>query len=651
MMADGQTTAETHLLTMQIKAHNLEEAVRLVGQVAENLSHVFWLTNPAQGRMEYVSSAYEAIWGRTCESLLESPASWQNAIDPEDRKRLGDLAPLRPLAGACDQCYRIIRPDGTVRWIHERAFPLRDAAGEVYSVLGVAVDVTELNRAQEKLALREEQYRQVFTSVSEGLIIRNWDGSAVVDVNPAFSSMLGYSRAEALGLKIEDYIAPDSMRAFRQYLDVVRRGDPARFEGQMVRKDGNLIHVDARGSVIYYNGHPHLLGAVRDVSESKRLEEQFLRAQRIETIGMLAGGIAHDLNNILAPMLMAAGLLKGKLTEPREQGILTIIEQGAQRGASIVRQLLTFSRGIEGEKGSVQVRHLIHEIVPIMQETFPSNIRIEPSASANLWPVTANATQLHQVLMNLSVNARDAMPDGGRLSINAANAQLTEADCEGNPLAKPGHYVVVTVADTGHGIPKELMDRIFEPFFTTKEVGQGTGLGLSTVLWIIKNHGGFVTVKSEPAKGTEFKVCLPAAESPQMEVGETVAAAPQGAGELILVADDEAPIRLAAKQVLEANGYRVVTAANGAEALRMFVQLRDIVRVVLADMVMPVMSGPDLVRSLRILEPRVKVVVMSGTDKDLRLEDLGSLGVREFLSKPSGDIQLLQAIHRVLAAA
>ncbi|HMD60282.1 MAG TPA: PAS domain S-box protein [Opitutaceae bacterium] len=745
-------------------------------QLAENINEVFWITDPAKDRMEYVSPAYESIWGRSCASLLQSPKGWLDAIHPEDRQRVSEAAATKQKDGTYEEIYRIIRPEGSIRWIQDRAFPLKDAKGDVYRLVGIAADITELKRIQEELARREEQYRGVFTSVTEGLIIRDLDGTAV-DANPAFCSLLGYSREEILRLRPDDYVEAGCLPAFRQFLETVRAGNSFRFQGHFRRKDGTLVSVDAYGATFHYDGRPHLLGSVRDVSaqksaedalrrseadfrtifqnapfgmalvgpdgrpircnlalqkllgfseselqgmvftefthpediqadltnfrelidgkrdqyqiekrylrkggelvtalltvsaarehsgdaphiiamledvtEKRKLEEQVLRAQRIESVGMLAGGIAHDLNNILAPMLMAAGLLKGKLTEPRDQAIVTIIEQGAQRGAAIIRQLLTFSRGLEGERGDVQVRHLIKDMVDIVRETFPRNVEIEPKVPTDLWVVKGNATQLHQVLMNLCLNARDAMPKGGRLIITTQNVRLTEENANLNPLAKPGRFVVVKVADTGHGIPKEIMDRIFEPFFTTKAVGQGTGLGLSTVVGIVKNHGGSVTVYSEPGKGTEFKVYLPVADSSQAAAQAPVTAAPLGRGELVLLVDDEPAIREATKQVLEKSGYRVVTAANGADALRTFVQNRDAVRLVLTDMMMPVMGGAPLIRALRIIEPKVSIVAMSGLDEAISQEDLEALNFPEFVTKPCDAGQLLHALHRALTA-
>jgi CheY-like chemotaxis protein len=254
--------------------------------------------------------------------------------------------------------------------------------------------------------------------------------------------------------------------------------------------------------------------------------------------------------------------------------------------------------------------------------------------------------------MNLCVNARDAMPNGGRLSLTAANTRLTDEQANLNAMAKPGRYIVVTVADSGHGIPKEIIDRIFEPFFTTKGAEKGTGLGLSTVTGIVKSHGGFVTVYSEPEKGSRFKVYLPAADEPHTEPQEALkGAVPRGRGELILIVDDETPVRETAQQVLEAHGYRVVTAANGAAALQMFVQHRDEVQLVLTDIMMPIMGGPNLIRSLRILEPKVRVIAMSGLDSTFDREERDTLGVQEIVTKPFEAQALLSIVHRAINEA
>jgi len=379
------------------------------------------------------------------------------------------------------------------------------------------------------------------------------------------------------------------------------------------------------------------------------MEEKFLRTQRLEAIGTLSSGIAHDLNNILAPMLLVSPFLKGKLKDPKDVGLLTMIEQGAQRAANIIKQLLTFSRGIEGMRGSVQTRHLLKEMLAIMRETFPREIEVVEEISADLWPINADTTQIHQVLMNLCVNARDAIHAGGKITLSAENIYISENEIGGSPAMKPGVYVRLTVTDTGEGIPRENLDRIFEPFFTTKEIGKGTGLGLSTVLGIVKSHEGFVTVYSEPGLGTSFKIHLPAIVGATDDITAATPASRCGRQELILIVDDEAALRQALRLALENSNYRVLVAVDGREAIKLFLANRGSVRLVLTDIMMPGMNGVALIRALRALEPRLRVVAVSGlTDQDRRGE-LAALGVTNTLSKPCSADEILEAIHRELA--
>ena len=384
---------------------------------------------------------------------------------------------------------------------------------------------------------------------------------------------------------------------------------------------------------------------LRDVTERRRLEAQFLRAQRLEAVGTLSSGIAHDLNNILSPILMATGMIRDSLKEPSERELMQLIEASARRGAGIVRQLLTFSRGIEGERVPIQMRHLIKEMGEIARETFPRNIAVLESCACDLHPVLADATQLHQVIMNLCVNARDAMPGGGELRMAARNVRLEEGDSRLRSPAGPGAYVLVEVRDTGHGVPAEIRDRIFEPFFTTKDVGKGSGLGLSTALGIVRSHGGFLSVESEPGKGTTFNVFLPAAGAASEPVpGPQKDAAHRPAnGETILVVDDEAPILVAVRHCLEGAGYRVLTAKDGKDAIATFVEHRREIRVVVTDTMMPVLDGSRLAVALQAIDPRVRVISSSG------LESSPETGlVAQFLKKPYENAALLAAVSRQL---
>ena len=290
------------------------------------------------------------------------------------------------------------------------------------------------------------------------------------------------------------------------------------------------------------SGRPRSILVVNtDVSEKKKIEAQFLRTQRMESIGTLAGGIAHDLNNVLAPIMMSVEILKEKFKDPQSQRMLTVMESSAKRGADMVKQVLTFARGVDGERVLLQTRHLIKEVAKIVSETFPKTIQLKTNLAESLWPIMGDATQLHQVLVNLAVNARDALPEGGTISISAENTIIEADEKNLDTGAKPGFYVVVKVGDNGTGIPREILDKIFEPFFTTKEMGKGTGLGLATVLGIVKSHGGFVQVQTEVSKGTTFLIYLPAMEGVQNQAGDgEKKKLPTGSGELILAVDDEA---------------------------------------------------------------------------------------------------------------
>lgn len=521
--------------------------------------------------------------------------------------------------------------------------------------IAAARDITERKKAETAQRQNAQQLRAILDSLFAFVGLLSLDG-ILLEVNRAPLEVGGVKREEVIGKYFpQAYWWSHSPEVQRQLKDALARAA----RGEFIRYDVAIRGAGSRELIVDFALSPlreesgrisQLVATAVDITERKKLEQQFLRAQRMEAIGTLASGVAHDLNNILAPMLMGASLLKNKLTSEREQAILSIIENGAQRGAGIIRQLLTFSRGTEAARKSVQLRHLINDMVQLAQETFPRNLELERTVPADLWTVNADPTQLHQVLMNLCVNARDAMPDGGKLTLAAENVRLSEAQAKLNPQAKPGPYVVLTVRDTGEGIPQAIIERIFDPFFTTKPEGKGTGLGLSTVLAIAKNHGGFVTVYSEPGKGSVFKVYLPAAEAPGATVAADATDVPRGNGELVLLVDDEPGLREATRLVLEENDYRVLTATNGEEGVREFLARRDEVRAVVTDMMMPVMDGMDLIRAIRLVAERLPIVGMSGLDEIKRRDELAAMGVREVLVKPCEPRLLLQALHAGISA-
>jgi hypothetical protein len=368
----------------------------------------------------------------------------------------------------------------------------------------------------------------------------------------------------------------------------------------------------------------------------------------MESIGTLAGGIAHDLNNILGPILLSIDYLRDKNPDDQSKRVLNALETSANRGADLVRQVLMFARGVEGEHVVLQPAHLIKDVVKILTETFSKMIKITSDLPKDLWTVSGDPTQLHQVLMNLCVNARDAMPEGGLIHITAENVTLDAHYVRTNLEAQTGPCVAISVTDSGTGIPPNVLPRIFEPFYTTKEVGKGTGLGLSTVRAIAKSHGGFINVYSEVGRGTTFRIYLPASHRvrPKAQKPETTEI-PLGNGELLLVVDDETSILEVTKTSLESSGYRVVTAQDGTEALALYSQMKDDIRLVMTDMMMPYLDGAATIRALRRINPRVKVIAATGLEVGGKADNL-SVQVDAFLPKPYTGEKLLRTIAIVL---
>jgi PAS domain S-box-containing protein len=921
-------------------------------RLAETISEVFWMTSLDLSRIQYISPAYERVWGRTCESLYEDPKSWAEAIHPEDRAAVwAAFANDRENEKTAE--YRIVRPDGTVRWVLDRAFPWRNDAGELAGIVGIAKDVTERKLAEQAVRESEEKLRALYQSMNEGLalheLIQDASGRPVdyriLDVNPAFESMVGVSREAVVGglgsvvygtqqppglevyaqvgasgqpTTFETYFAPKDKHfsvsvfspgkgqfatvftditkrkeaerqicllnqvysllshineaivrasdqatlfqeacriateqgqfrmawigvldeassevrpvawagyeegylkaiavssegggptataireqrvvlcsdiaadpqmapwreaalargyrsslalplklgakvigAFSVYaeapnffnaimteslievaadlsfaLELFERNRQRELEQQQVRLQhsaleaaANAILITGRNGKIQWvneaftrlTGHTreeiigqtprlfrsgvhnndfyqqiwqtvlggavwqgeltnrrkdgslyeeemtitpvrsgdgqvsHFIAIKQDVTERRKLEQQFLRAQRMQSIGLLAGGVAHDLNNVLAPVLMALPLLRTNPTPEQRDHILDTLEKSVQRGANIVQQVLTFARGVEVQRTAVQLRHLIREVAKIAEETFPRDIDVRSSVSSELWPLMGDPTQIHQVLLNLAVNARDAMPGGGQLTLAARNVELRAPLHYMDFEIPPGRYVSVSVADTGTGIEPKVLERMFEPFFTTKPAGKGTGLGLSTVLGIVKSHGGLVEVQTKMGAGATFTVYLPATSTAAPVNLPARSRLPQGRGETILVVDDEAGILQVTRSMLLGNGYKVVTAREGMQALARYTEHRHGISAVVTDIMMPFMDGLALTTELRQMNGSLPVVVTTGLTNPPgeadRADQLRALGVSHILRKPFAAEELLKALREVL---
>jgi PAS domain S-box-containing protein len=496
-------------------------------QLVDNIKEVFWMTDVAKRRMLYVSPAYEQIWGRTRASLYQSPMDWLEAIHPDDQKRVSEAAFSRQSAGTYDEQYRIRRPDGVERWIRDRAFPVRNAAGEVYRLAGVAEDITE----------------------------------------------------------------------------------------------------------------------------RRELEERLRQSQKLELLGQLASGVAHDFNNVLAVIQGLASMIKD--TDGLDADTIEAADQMVQateRGAGLTRQLLSFSRKQVVQPRELDLNDIVSNLTKMLTRMVGVDVALDIKPGAQLPLVRADMVMMQQVLMNLAVNARDAMPGGGRITIETNSLMLDRGHPDLDPEAPPGRYVCLAVGDTGSGIPENLLPKIFEPFFTTKEPGKGTGLGLATVYGIARQHGGWIKVQSQPGRGTTFRVFLPAiAPAPTGTPQAASPTGPSGRAETILVAEDEAPLRSLVCTVLRRQGYRVLEADSGAAALELWRQHRDHIDLLLTDVMMPGgMSGKELALRLLAEAPKLKVIYNSAYTTEFFDQGIEVLEGVNYLQKPFSLVTLVQTVRAAL---
>jgi two-component system cell cycle sensor histidine kinase/response regulator CckA len=752
------------------RTEELRESEDRFRQMAEQSSEVFWFVGLNPEGIPYVSPAVEGIWGMPAETFCRNPRTWISSLHNGDQARVGGAfeALLLGQSARFEAECRVIRPDGSMRWVLTIGTPIRNECGELVRVGVMAKDITERKRAEEGnvrslavlratldstadgiLAIGPEReilsYNESFAKMwripSELLATKNdslamqcvleqlqtpesflakvcdlydhpldesfdvlhfkdgrvferfsrpmfaegqpmgrvWsfrdvserrqaeeritEQAAFLDKaqeailncgldgkvlfwNEGAERMYGWTRKEALGRRFVDIVGAVPEPADKSANTALEKGDFSN-ESEHVTKDRRRLTVEVRRTLIRDNeGRPKsVLAIVTDVTEKKKIEARFMRAQRMESLGTLSGGIAHDLNNSLAPILMVAELLK--MRYPNETKLIDTVESSARRGADMVRQLLTFAKGVDGERLPINPQRLLKEMAKVIGGTFPKNIQLRASYADSLHAILGDATQLHQVLLNLCVNARDAMPDGGTLTLEAQNTDVDAAYASAVPDAKPGRYVVWRVTDTGTGIPQEILEHIFEPFFTTKGPDKGTGLGLSTVIGIVKSHGGFVQIYSVPGQGSTFAVYLPADKpcDPGVSSPPFAVTSFRGNGETILVVDDEANVRHAVRAVLSSLNFKVAVAANGTEALELAEEMRAELRTVITDQHMPGIDGLTLVRALKGMLPEVGIVVASGRIEERERVQFRKLGVTALLEKPFTQKKLEDALR------
>jgi PAS domain S-box-containing protein len=619
-----------------------EDRLRTMSCVVEQ-SPVSVMITDVNGNIEYVNPRFAEISGFSPEDILgKNPRFLKSGTQPPDVYH--ELWRTITAGGIWRGALQNLKKNGETFWEHETIAPVRDSGGTINHYVSIKEDVTERRSAEETI----RSQAALLDVATDAILIRGLD-DRILYWNKGAEKMYGWRAGEAQGKKSLELLSgdPEQHRPALQTLD--REGQ---WQGELsqLTKEGRVIIAECRWTIApESDGRPATILSINtDVTEKKKLEAQFLRAQRMESIGTLAGGIAHDLNNILGPILLSIDYLRDQSEDAETQRVLNALESSASRGADLVRQVLMFARGVEGEHIVLQPAHLTKDVVKILAETFPRAIRISADLPSDLWTVSGDPTQLHQVLMNLCVNARDAMPEGGQIHITAENVALDAHYVRSNLEAQVGPYVAIAVADTGTGIPPDVIPGIFEPFFTTKEAGKGTGIGLSTVRAIVKSHGGFIKVYSEAGRGSTFKVYIPASAVLREKRAQTVRqGAPHGNGELVLVVDDEIPILEVTKTSLEASGYRVVTAQDGTEALAIYSQLKDDVAVVITDMMMPFLDGAATIRALHKINPRLKVIAASGLEVDGKVKNITG-HVDAVLPKPYNREKLLATLADVL---
>ena len=633
----------------------LRESERRFRQLAENIQEVFWISDSANDRLLYVSPAFETVWGRTVQAIQDDPSVWLAAVHPEDRARVAQASVTLQAHGGYDETFRIVRPDGGIRWIRDRAFPVSDAGG-AERVVGTATDVTEVVAAQEalrELAAQLDIERQRLVAAQTVANVGSWEIDLDTEPPPRARAMrwsrqlhhiLGTDHATfvpTLGRFIERVHEADQ-EAFAATLDhAITARQAAGCVHRVQSPDGTVRTVEQRWQVIEGRAGQaatRLLGTCQDITERVQLEEQLRRAQRLESVGQLTGGLAADFNNLLTVILGNAEMLADELgDEPHLHVLAQVVVEAADLGARLTQGLLAFARKQPLEPRVVDLNELVAGMEGILRRSVGERVRMTLVRGPELWPAVVDPAQLDNTLLNLCLNARDAMPKGGELRVATGNVLVSAEDAALHPDLKPGAYVMLAVADTGTGIEPRHLARVFEPFFTTKEKGKGTGLGLATAYGFVKQSGGHVTIESRVGEGTTIRLYLPRAEagrvSPDAASAAPAAAAAQA--ETVLLVEDDERVRDFARGQLLALGYQVLAAPDGLQALEILRAGRH-VDLLFTDLVMPGMGGRELAEQARALRPGLKVLYTSGYS--------GDAGIRAERLDP--DIPLLPKPYR-----
>ncbi len=663
----------------QKKKKDLQEELRAI----QSSDEIGSLANAFSQMHDRLDQAFMSLQGslRDWEWTFDSVADPIFILDSNDRilrlnHAAANLLKRRPQEVLGETCYRLIHgteapPDfcphhitlktgKPAKTVVEEPYlggfyeiattPIVDEAGQVIGSVHVTRDITERKRMEEALKLSEEKYRSVVANANDSIFIAQ-DGF-IKFPNPSTLRLTGYAEEDYANTPFLNLIHPDDKEMVLERHRRRLQGEdvPNNYSFRIFNKAGAELWVQLNGVLVEWEGKPAILCFLRDITPQKRLEAQILQAQKMEAVGILAGGIAHDFNNLLQTILGYSEIL---LMDDQNRSIpnqeLNQIKHAAKRGAELTQQLLTFSRKVQSKLRPVNLNQEVRQVEKLLQRTIPKMIEVELVLEDDLKTVHADPAQIEQILMNLAVNARDAMPEGGKITIHTQNVTLDKLFCKDHLGAKPGHHVRLTVSDTGHGMDEKTLRQIFDPFFTTKGVGKGTGLGLAMVYGIIKSHGGYIHCVSEKGKGTTFNIYFPVAEQVMVEKkprGEEKE--PRGGQETILVVDDEESILNFGEKFLRTYGYTVLKASNGEECLNIYREKKDIIDLIILDLIMPGMGGHKCLKELLKMNPKAKVIIASGYSADGFPKNLVEAGAKAFINKPYDVNQIFRAIREVL---
>jgi len=644
----------THFLATQEDVTGRKEAIRAIEereerfrQIAENINEVFFVVDAGFEETLYISPAYEEIWGRSCQSVYDDLKSFLEPVAAENRNRLlHDIAQVQKGEPPQETEFRVTRPDGQVRIVSWRVVPIRNDAGEVYRICGVVLDITTRREAQVALEESEARLKKITDASFDGIYFAV-DG-VLRELNAGLLRIFGYeSAAEVIGRPLVDFVAEESLPQVSAWIAAGMEGS---FELVGRRKDGTKVLLEATTRNHEVDGHPGRVTALRDITEKRSLEDQFRQAQKMEAVGRLASGVAHDFNNLLTVIIGYVDLLLLDLGshDPRRSD-LEQVRKAADTATSLTRQLLAFSRQQVIQPRLVTLEEVVGNAEKMLKRLVGEDITLTSNLQKEPVTIKIDPGQLEQVILNLIVNSRDAMPNGGKVTIETRVMDLDDAYARSHWPALPGPYAMLSVSDTGSGMDEATRARIFEPFFTTKELGKGTGLGLATVYGIVKQNGGFIWVYSEPGQGTTFKIYFPLqGEAEEGKSATDVSAAPTGS-ETILVVEDSAGVRGAVRQILERLGYHVLEATSGKAAMD-FAGRRHRIDLLLTDVVMPEMSGRVLAERYAKIRPETRVLYMSGyTDDAVVRHGILESGIA-FVQKPFTAEALGRKVREVLDA-